>query len=732
VEQDETKVAANFLRSIVAEDLAAGRHRRVVTRFPPEPNGYPHIGHAKSICVNFGLADEFGGACNLRMDDTDPTKESYEYVEAFKRDVAWLGFRWAGMYFCSDYFEQLHDHAVKLIHAGDAYVCGLTDEEIRAYRGTVTEAGRPSPGRDRSTAENLDLFARMRAGEFPDGAYTLRARIDMASPNMKMRDPLLYRIRHHAHYHRGNAWCIYPMYDWAHPISDAIEGITHSICTLEFENNRELYDWVLDHTGYTAPRPRQYEMARLAVNYTVMSKRKLLRLVNEKRVDGWDDPRMPTIAGMRRRGVTPEAIREFCDRVGVARANSVVDIAALDAAIRDDLNTRAPRMMAVLRPLKVVIESWTGGEEWIDAPLWPHDVPKEGSRKVPFTREVWIDRDDFAEEPPKGWHRLAPGKEVRLRYGYVIRCVGVEKDAAGNVVAVRATHDPETRGGTTPDGRKVAGTIHWVSVTHATRLTVRLYDRLFLHERPDAGDEDFLTHLNPRSLEVVEAMGEPALADATGHVQLERVGYFFREGDGWNRVVGLKDSFTKATPAPQPAKVAPPQAAKPREIAAEVLARFPGVNAEEAVVLDGDARLAAMYRDASEVCHNRRAVASFLVNEVPRDAAIAGAAIGRLVARIEDGTLSSRLAKDVLAELVAGEADPDAVIARKGLVQVSDDGAIAPHVDAVVAANPDKVAAFRGGKQGLLGFFVGEVMKRSGGKANPKRVQELVRAALGE
>ncbi|MFZ5481235.1 MAG: glutamine--tRNA ligase/YqeY domain fusion protein [Myxococcota bacterium] len=731
MDHDEAKVGANFLRTIVADDLAAGRHARVVTRFPPEPNGYPHIGHAKSICVNFGLAAEFGGACNLRMDDTDPTKESEEYVTAFQRDVSWLGFSWAGLYYCSDYFQQLHDHAVALIRKGKAYVCGLSDEEIRVYRGTVSEPGRPSPGRERSVEENLDLFARMRAGEFPDGAYTLRARIDMASPNMKMRDPLLYRIRHVRHYHVGDAWCIYPMYDWAHPLSDAIEGVTHSICTLEFENNRELYDWVIRETG-VSPRPRQYEMARLAMTYTVMSKRKLLRLVDEGRVDGWDDPRMPTIAGLRRRGVTPEAIRDFCDRVGVARANSVVEYAAFEAAIRDDLNTRAPRMMAVLRPLKVIVESWSGEDEWLDAPLWPHDVPKEGTRKVAFSRELWIERDDFAEEPPKGWHRLAPGREVRLRYGYVVRCVGVEKDAAGNVVAVRCTHDPATRGGNTPDGRKVPGTLHWVSATHATRVTVRLYDRLFSHERPDAGDEDFLVHLNPRSLEVVEAMGEPALAGATGHVQLERVGYFWKEGEGWNRVVGLKESFGKAAPAP--ARVEKPAAQAPtarREVSAEVLARFPGVGAEEAAVLDADPKLAALFADTCNTCRNPKAAASWIVNELPRDADVSGAALGQLVARIDDGTLSSRLAKDVLAEMIAGGGEPDSIIARKGLVQVSDDGAIAPIVAEVVAGNPDKVEAFRGGRQGLLGFFVGEVMKKSGGKANPKRVQELVRAALG-
>jgi glutaminyl-tRNA synthetase len=541
----------NFLRTLIREHLAAGVHHRVATRFPPEPNGYLHIGHAKSITLNFGLAREFGGTCNLRFDDTNPEKEEVEYVQSIEADVRWLGFEPSAVLYASDYFEEMYRLAEKLVRDGNAYVDDLTEAEIREHRGTVSEPGRPSPYRDRSVEENLDLFRRMRAGEFPDGARVLRGKGDMAAANMKMRDPLLYRIRHAHHHRTGDAWCIYPMYDYAHPLEDAIEAITHSICTLEFENNRDIYDWVIGKTGVHAVR--QYEFARLNLTYTVMSKRKLLRLVQEKRVAGWDDPRMPTIAGLRRRGVTPEAIRDFCERIGVAKANSVVDIEALDAAIRDDLNTRAPRWMAVLDPLKVIVEDWTPGRtDVLSAPHWPHDVPKQGARDVTFTRELWIDRSDFAEDPPPKFHRLAPGREVRLRYGYVVKCVGVDKDAAGNVVAVRVTHDPATRGGNTPDGRKVPGTIHWVGADAAS-VEVRVYDRLFAHERPDA-DGDFLERLNPGSLTVVRALAEPGLAALPGgaHVQLERVGYFYADpvdstagAPVLNKVVGLKDSWAK-------------------------------------------------------------------------------------------------------------------------------------------------------------------------------------------
>ncbi|HEV2851700.1 MAG TPA: glutamine--tRNA ligase/YqeY domain fusion protein, partial [Thermoanaerobaculia bacterium] len=454
---------------MVERDRAAGKYGgRVVTRFPPEPNGYLHIGHAKSICLNFGLALEYRGVCNLRFDDTNPETEDVEYVESIQRDVRWLGFDWGkNLFHASDYFEQLYGFAVELIRMGKAYVDSLSEDEIREYRGTVTEPGRNSPHRDRSVEENLDLLARMRAGEFPDGAHVLRAKIDMASPNMKMRDPLLYRIRHASHYRRGDAWSIYPMYDFAHPLSDAIEGVTHSLCTLEFENNREIYDWLVDTLPFPEP-PRQTEFARLNLTYTVMSKRKLLQLVERKLVRGWDDPRMPTLAALRRRGFTPEAIRDLCERVGVAKANSTVDVTLLEHCQREALNPEVPRVMCVLRPLKVVIENYPENQvEEFDAPLYPHDVPKEGTRKVPFSRTLYIDQEDFAEDPPKGFHRLSPGREVRLRYAYLVRCESVVKDANGEITELRCTYDPATRGGSAPDGRKVPGTLHWVSADHA-------------------------------------------------------------------------------------------------------------------------------------------------------------------------------------------------------------------------------------------------------------------------
>jgi len=545
----------DFIREIVAADVGAGANGgRVATRFPPEPNGYLHIGHAKSICLNFGLAREFGGTCNLRMDDTNPAKEEEEYVDSIVADVRWLGFDWGDrLYYASDYFERLYGFAEQLIERGKAYVDDLTADEIRQRRGTLTEPGTDSPWRGRSVAENLDLFRRMRAGEFPDGARVLRAKIDMASPNIVLRDPTLYRIKRATHHRTGDAWCIYPMYDFAHCLSDALEGITHSICTLEFEINRPLYDWVLDNVDAPA-RPRQYEFARLNLSYTVISKRKLLRLVQNGTVSGWDDPRMPTLSGLRRRGYTPEAIRAFCEKIGVGRRDSTVDVALLEHCLREELNRRAPRLMAVLRPLKLVIENYPEGQvEELDAVNNPED-PEAGTRKVPFSRELWIDREDFREDPPKGFHRLAPGREVRLRYAYFVRCTGVVKDDAGQVVEVRCTYDPATRGGDAPDGRRVKVTMHWVAAARASAAVVRLYDRLFAQENPDEA-EDFLSALNPDSLEVLQGCRiEPALAQvAPGDVvQFERLGYFAadavesRPGNPvFNRAVTLRDAWEK-------------------------------------------------------------------------------------------------------------------------------------------------------------------------------------------
>jgi glutaminyl-tRNA synthetase len=546
----------DFIREIIVSDRAAGRHGGSVhTRFPPEPNGYLHIGHAKAICLNFGVAEEFAGWCNLRMDDTNPTKEDIEYVESIENDVRWLGFNWHdGVLFAADYFEQMYAYAEQLIQMGKAYVDDLTADEIRAYRGTLTEPGTESPYRNRSVAENLDLFRRMRAGEFADGSRVLRAKIDMASPNINMRDPTLYRIRHASHHRTGDTWRIYPMYDYAHPIEDAIEDITHSLCTLEFEDHRPFYDWLIE-TLQTPSRPQQIEFARLNLTYTVTSKRKLLQLVEEKHVNGWDDPRMPTISGLRRRGYTPEAIRDFCDRIGVAKKENVIDVALLEHCVREDLNRRAPRAMAVLKPLKIVLENYPDGlVEEMDVVNNP-EAPSVGTRKVPFSRVVYIEHDDFREDPPKKFFRLAPGREVRLRNAYLITCREVVKDpATGAIVELRCTYDPATRGGDAPDGRKVKATLHWVSAPHAVDGEVRLYDRLFSVADPSADDEgDWKTFLNPDSLQVLTACKlEPSLATpAATRYQFERLGYFAVDPDSrpgapvFNRTVTLKDTWAK-------------------------------------------------------------------------------------------------------------------------------------------------------------------------------------------
>ena len=552
---------SHFIRNIVAEDLKQGKNQgRVHTRFPPEPNGYLHIGHAKSICLNFGLAAEFGGKCNLRFDDTNPSKEDVEYVDSIKQDVRWLGYQWNGEFYASDYFEQLYQFALELITAGKAFVCDLNADQMREFRGTLTEPGENSPYRDRSVAENLDLFQRMRAGEFRDGSRTLRAKIDMASPNINMRDPVMYRVLRATHHRTADQWCIYPTYDFAHGQSDSIEAITHSICTLEFEDHRPLYDWFLDQLGVN--HPQQIEFARLNLTYTALSKRKLLQLVQQKHVSGWDDPRMPTLAGFRRRGYTPEAIRTFCERIGVAKRNSRVDIAMLEHCLREDLNKSAPRVMAVLRPIKVVMENYPDRHiEELDAVNNPED-PNMGTRKVPFSRALYIEQDDFREEPPKGFYRLSPGKEVRLRYAYIIKCVGVKKDpATGEILELRCTYDPETKSGSSQSGRKVKATIHWVSAAQAVEAEVRLYDHLFTKEDPDevAEGSDWLVNLNPKSLERLSACRvEPYLAQAkVGEIfQFERLGYFCADRDSssskmvFNRSVMLRDSWAKIEKKP--------------------------------------------------------------------------------------------------------------------------------------------------------------------------------------
>jgi glutaminyl-tRNA synthetase len=775
----------DFIRAIVADDLEQGRYSEIVTRFPPEPNGYLHVGHAKALVLNFGIAAETGGRCFLRFDDTNPETEDEHYVASIRDTVRWIGFDWGDdLYFASDYFGRMYRYAEHLIREGKAYVDSQTEEEIREGRGTVMEPGRESPYRGRSAEESLDLFHRMRAGEFPDGAHVLRARIDMAAPNMLLRDPILYRIRHATHYRTGDEWCVYPLYDYAHPIEDAIEGITHSLCTLEFENNRPLYDWVVDNLprgtepGLIAPdsRPRQYEFARGNLGYTVVSKRKLLELVRGGYVSGWDDPRMPTIAGLRRRGVTAAAIRSFWEGVGVTKAENRIDIARLEHAIRDDLNRSAPRVLAVLRPLRVVITNYPEGRtEELDAPYFPHDVPKEGSRALPFSRELYIEREDFAEDPPKGFHRLVPGGDVRLRYAYVIRCDEVVKGPDGEVAELRCSYYPETRGGSAPEGRTVKGTIQWVSAPHAHRCTVRLYDRLFTVPDPDAGEGDFKDHLNPESLVVIEdAVVEPSvLGDPPGsHYQFERIGYFYSDPvDGtagapvFNRTVTLRDSWARQAESPrQPAErkrearsaptepstparersPAPPAAAPaPRDARLdESRRRYEaelGLPPEEAEILTRESAVSEIFEAALASGAAPKLVANWVIHELPRevpelshtDLAFGGRELGELVKLVEAGDLSSSAAREVLSVMTREGGHPAAIVERLGLRQLSEPDALAPMVDAVLADNPAKVEEYRGGKAGLLGYFIGQVMRRSGGRANPELVRRLLEERLG-
>jgi glutaminyl-tRNA synthetase len=765
----ESGAASNFLREIVQRDRAAGKHGgRVVTRFPPEPNGYPHIGHAKSIWLNFGLAREFGGVCHLRMDDTNPETEEMEYVEAIQRDIRWLGFDWGDkLFFASDYYERLYEYAEQLIVAGKAYVCSLSEEEFRTkHRGTVTEPGKPSPYRDRSVDENLNLFRRMRAGEFPDGAHVLRAKIDMAHPNMKMRDWPLVRIRHASHYRKGDAWCIYPLYDFAHCLSDLIEGITHSICTLEFESNRELYDWIVEAVGATDPdaRPHQYEFARLNLSYTMMSKRKLLQLVESKTVSGWDDPRMPTLSGMRRRGYTPEAIRELCERVGVAKNNSIVDLALLEHLLREDLDGRSPRVMGVLRPLRVVIETMEEGRvEELDAPLWPVEMGREGTRRVPFSRVLYIDRDDFMESPPKDFHRLAPGREVRLRHAYVIKCERVVKDDRGEIVELVCSHDASSRGEAAPGGRRIKGTIHWVSAAHAFEAEVRLYDRLFLVEAPGTSD-DTSKEMNPESLVTVRAKLEPSLASAKAgdRFQLERLGFFFVDpGDSkdgapvFNRTVGLKDSWAKVvkaqapeaapvkeTKAAQPAREAAPKkepAAKELSFGAKALVGAHDLPAADAALLAEDEALRGLFEGAIGAGADAKLAAKWVTNEVralvkeagDRATRITGPHLANLIAELGAGSITPTIAKDVLAESARTGEDPKAIIEKKGMRQIADAGALESVAAAVIAENAELVSRYRGGNANVFGAIVGAAMRKTGGKANAKALQDALRKALG-
>ncbi len=747
----------DFLRTIVEEDIKAHKYNEVVTRFPPEPNGFPHIGHAKSIAINFGIARDYNGHCNLRMDDTNPTTEDTRYVEALKDAVEWLGFKWEGnVRYTSDYFPELYEYAKQLIKMGKAYVDSLTEEEIREYRGTVTEPGRRSIYAERSVEENLDLLERMKNGEFKDGEHVLRAKIDMSAANMKMRDPLLYRIRHAHHYRTGDAWHIYPMYDYGHCISDYLEGVTHSICTLEFENNRDIYDWVLDTLGLTSPRPYQHEFARLGINYTVMSKRKLLELVNEGYVNGWDDPRMPTIAGLRRRGYTPESILNFCHQIGIAKANSMVDVAQLEFCIRDDLNTKVPRVMCVLDPLKVTIENYEGSEE-LDASYYPEDVPKEGSRKLPFSREIYIERDDFSENPPAGFYRLTPEQSVRLKHAYIITCKEVIKDAHGNITEIIATYHPESKSGSDTSGIKVKSAIQWVDAKSAKTVEVRLYDRLYTCEAPE-GIED----LNPDSLKIIKnALVEPALITEKPDVrfQFERQGYFYAdpvdytdEAPVFNKIVGLKDSWNKkAKEGDAPAKSERKAPEKKVQIDGEVApmseaeqARFDTYTGtmklgnEVANTLARDEKLAAFFEAALAVHNSPVTLANIVSNEVARELKekdadalkFTPAQIAELVKMIDEEIISNKIAKQVFEEMALNGGNPAAIVEAQGLVQISDPAVIAPIIDDVMAKNPDNVEKYKAGNTKLFGFFVGQVLKVSGGKANPQVVNDLVMQKL--
>jgi glutaminyl-tRNA synthetase len=775
---ERTRRLSNFLTDIIEADLESGRHTTVATRFPPEPNGYLHIGHAKSICLNFGLAAQYGGRCHMRFDDTNPTTEDVEYVESILADIRWLGFDWGEhLYFASDYFETMYQLAELLIEKGLAYVDEQTVDEIRANRGTISEPGTPGPYRDRPVEENLRQFRRMRAGEFPDGGAVLRAKIDLGAANMLMRDPLLYRVRHAHHHRTGDTWCIYPMYDYAHCLEDAIEDITHSICTLEFENNRDLYDWVIEHTEMKS-RPKQFEFARLSLSYTMMSKRKLLQLVREKVVDGWDDPRMPTISGLRRRGVTPEAIRAFADLIGVAKANSQVDVGKFEFCVRDDLNTRAPRVLAVLDPLPVTIENWPEGRtEMLDAPYWPEDIGKPGSRPVPMSRTVLIERSDFDENPPKGWYRLRPDGEVRLRYGYLIRCTGVERDASGHITGLRAVYDPESLGGRSSDGRKVKGTVHWVSDAHAPTVEVRLYDRLFSAERPDTdGDADFRKVLNPDSLEVVSgARIEPNWRDGSEErYQFERTGFFYidpklstADAPVFNRIITLKDGWAKRQGTDEPVAAAPAAApaaaasaprsddrparktrAQERAIArerdavlADAYARLQarGLSADDADVLSGDRDTTTLFEATLDAGADLEGATRLFLNDITRvskdrpvsECAWTGAELARVVALLAAGEIQAAGARTIIDRLAIEGGTADAIVAREGLRVVSDSGAIDGWVTDTIAAHPDEVQRYRDGKTALLGFLVGQAMKRAGGGGDAGRIRERMLAALG-
>ena len=761
---------SNFLTDIIDADLAAGRNGgRVVTRFPPEPNGHLHLGHAKSILLNFGLAARYGGRVHLRFDDTNPATEEVEFVEGIEADTRWLAGDWSALHFASDWFERMYRCAERLIGEGHAYVDSQPQEAIREQRGDFGRPGVHSPFRDRPAAESLDLFQRMRAGQFADGACVLRARIDMAHPNVIMRDPLLYRIRKASHHRTGDAWCIYPMYDYAHPLEDAFEGVTHSICTLEFESNRELYDWVLDRLGPWDPRPRQYEFARLSLGYTVLSKRKLLQLVTDGRVSGWDDPRMPTLAGMRRRGITPEALRDFADLIGVAKNNSTVDIGKFEFAIRGDLEARSPRALAVLDPLPLTITTWPAGKvEALDLPWWPGEAER-GTRPVPCSGELLVERDDFNADPPPDWKRLAPGREVRLSGGWVIRCDEVLRDAAGAVTGLRCSHDPASAW-EGAGSRRGLGTIHWVDAATSVAAPVRLYDRLFAAEQPDAA-EDFLAVLNPHSLVVADrARLEPALAAAApgDRYQFLRLGYFFADpvdsrpgAPAFNRTITLRDTWTRPAAQPEPRRTQKPRAEPPPDAAprkgrgdaraerraatpalAERYARYQQalrLPEEQADLLTGDGALADYFDAAVAAGAGPASTARWLLNDLLGLAGeaplaslrLSGAGFGALVALVDAGKVTPSGGKTLLADLLASGGEPSERLRALGLEKVEDAGAVAAAVDRALAAQAAEVTRYRAGEKKLLGVLLGAAMREARGAADVAAVRKVLLEKLG-
>jgi len=791
----------NFIREIIDDDLAEGKHDAIVTRFPPEPNGYLHIGHAKSIVLNHGIAVDYDGRFHLRFDDTNPITEEEEYVESIKRDVAWLGADWGKhLYFASDYFERMYELAEGLIEKGRAYVDSLSTEEIREYRGDWNTPGRPSPYRDRPVEENLDLFRRMRKGEFDEGEHVLRAKIEMGADNVLMRDPIMYRILHKEHHHVEADWCIYPMYDYAHCLEDAFEGITHSLCTLEFENNRELYNWFVRETE-VEHTPRQIEFGAGGISYTVLSKRRLRQLVEQEHVDGWDDPRMPTLSAQRRRGVPPEAIRKFWNRIGVSRNEQTVQVAQYEETIRDYLNTRAPRVLAVEDPLKVVVENFADGEtDWIEAPHFPHDVPGDDSRMLPFTRELYIERDDFREDPPEDYYRLSPGEEVRLRYGYFVTCEEVVRDDGGDVVEVRCSYDPETRGGAAPDGRDVQGTIHWVSARHGIGCEFRLYDRLFEVRDPVGRDEDFKEFLNPDSLVVNKGLVEPSVRHAAPgtRFQFERNGYFAVEPEEsrpdhlvFNRIVTLRDTWgdrkaeerkeraeRRAEEKRQRKERKKQEAEQAREARYQALMRQAEgeatdaeretprgdarahspqlrkflkkflqeweLEADDADLLSGDEVLANFFEEVVDHHGEPGAVAGWIVNELLpklegevgtealhgriRSMGVEPEEAATLIAMKQEGRITSDAAEEVLEAMLETGEDPERIVEERGLEAITDEDAIRELVVEALEDNPEQVEEYAEGNTNLSGFFIGQVMRATGGQADP----QMVRQVLGE